>query len=165
MNLIVAVDRNWAIGNKNSLLVSIPADHKFFRQETTGKVVVLGRKTLETFPQGLPLKNRTNIIMSANPEYQVKDALIVHSKEELLDELKKYKSEDIYIIGGESVYRMMLPYCDVAHVTRIDHAYEADAYFPNLDELEEWEITADSDEQTYFDLAYEFVKYERKKQV
>lgn len=165
MNLIVAVDRNWAIGNKNSLLVSIPADHKFFRQETTGKVVVLGRKTLETFPQGLPLKNRTNIIMSANPEYQVKDALIVHSKEELLEELKKYKSEDIYIIGGESVYRMMLPYCDVAHVTRIDHAYEADAYFPNLDELEEWEITADSDEQTYFDLAYEFVKYERKKQV
>lgn len=165
MNLIVAVDRNWAIGNKNSLLVSIPADHKFFRQETTGKVVVLGRKTLETFPQGLPLKNRTNIIMSTNPEYQVKDALIVHSKEELLEELKKYKSEDIYIIGGESVYRMMLPYCDVAHVTRIDQAYEADAYFPNLDELEEWKITADSDEQTYFDLAYEFVKYERKKQV
>lgn len=165
MNLIVAVDRNWAIGNKNSLLVSIPADHKFFRQETTGKVVVLGRKTLETFPQGLPLKNRTNIIMSTNPEYQVKDALIVHSKEELLCELKKYKSEDVYIIGGESVYRMMLPYCDVAHVTRIDHAYEADAFFPNLDKLEEWEITADSEEQTYFDLAYEFVKYERKKEV
>ena len=163
MNLIVAVDNNWAIGCKNSLLVSIPADHKFFRQETTGKVVVLGRKTLETFPQGLPLKNRTNIIMSTNSDYHVKDAIIVHSKEELLEELKNYKSEDVYIIGGESVYRLMLPYCDVAHVTKIDHEYEADAYFPNLDELEEWEITADSEEQTYFDLAYEFVKYERKK--
>lgn len=163
MNLIVAVDNNWAIGCKNSLLVSIPNDHKFFRQETTDKVVVLGRKTLETFPQGMPLKNRTNIILSANPDFAVKDAIVVHSKEELLEELKQYNTEDVYIIGGESVYRMMLPYCDVAHVTRIDHEYEADAFFPNLDEMNEWEITADSDEQTYFDIAYQFVKYERKK--
>jgi dihydrofolate reductase len=162
MNLIVAVDRNWAIGCKNSLLVSIPADHKMFRKETTGKVVVLGRKTLETFPQGLPLANRTNIILSTNPDYKVKDAVVVHSKEELLEELKQYKSEDVYIIGGESVYRMMLPYCNVAHVTKIDHTYEADAFFPNLDEETDWVVTAESEEQTYFDLAYEFVKYERK---
>ena len=144
MNLIVAVDENWAIGNKNELLISIPADHKFFRQETTGKVVVLGRKTLETFPQGLPLKNRTNIIMSTNKAYQVKDAVVVHDVEELLEELKKYDTEDVYIVGGESVYRQLLPYCDVAHVTKIDHAYAADAYFPNLDEMPEWQITADS---------------------
>ena len=144
MNLIVAVDENWAIGNKNELLVRIPADHKFFRQETTGKVVVLGRKTLETFPQGLPLKNRTNIIMSTNPSYQVKDAVVVHNVEELLKELKQYDTQDVYIVGGESIYRQMLPYCDVAHVTRIDHAYEADAFFPNLDECPECQITADS---------------------
>ena len=162
MNLIVAVDEKWGIGNKNELLVRIPADMKFFRQETTGKVVVLGRKTLETFPQGLPLKNRTNIILSSNPSYQVKDAIVVHSVEELLEELKKYDEEDIYIIGGESVYMQMLPYCKVAHVTKIDHAYEADAHFPNLDEDEAWEITADSDEQTYFDITYHFLKYERK---
>lgn len=162
MNLIVAVDNNWAIGSKGGLLVRIPNDHKMFRQETMGKVVVLGRKTLETFPQGLPLSGRTNIILSSNPNYRVKDAVIVHSKEELLEELQKYKEEEIYIIGGESVYRMMLPYCDVAHVTKIDHSYEADAYFPNLDQMEEWEITADSEEQTYFDIAYQFVKYERK---
>ena len=162
MNLIVAVDENWGIGNKNSLLVRIPNDHKFFRQETTGKVVVLGRKTLETFPQGLPLPNRTNIVMSTNPNYHVKDAIVVHSKEELLEKLKEYPSEEIYIIGGESVYRMMLPYCSVAHVTKIDHAYEADAHFPNLDEDTQWEVTADSEEQTYFDIAYHFVKYERK---
>ncbi len=163
MNIITAVDQNWAIGNKNDLLIRIPADHKFFREVTTGKVVVLGRKTIETFPLGQPLKNRTNIILSSNPDYQVKDALVVHSMEELQEELKKYPTEDIYIIGGESIYRQMLPYCDVAHITKIDHAYAADAYFPNLDEMEEWRITADSDEQTYFDITYEFVKYERDK--
>ncbi|MFG6338324.1 MAG: dihydrofolate reductase [Lachnospiraceae bacterium] len=162
MNAIVAVDNNWAIGCKNSLLVRIPADHKNFRQETTGKVVVLGRKTLETFPQGMPLQNRTNIILSTNPDYRVKDAVVVHSKEELDAELKKYPTEDVYIIGGESVYRMMLPACDVVHVTKIDHDYEADAYFPNLDNDDAWEITAESEEQTYFDLPYYFVKYERK---
>ncbi|MBR6627412.1 MAG: dihydrofolate reductase [Lachnospiraceae bacterium] len=163
MNLIVAVDSNWAIGNKNQLLISIPNDMKHFREETTGKVVVLGRKTLATFPQGLPLKNRTNIIMSKDKNFKVKDAVVVNSVEELLDELKSYPSEDVYIIGGESIYRQMLPYCDVAHVTKIDHAYEADTFFPNLDMDEDWEITADSDEQTYFDIPYQFVKYERKK--
>ena len=163
MNMIVAVDSNWAIGCKNSLLVRIPADHKNFRQKTTGKVVVLGRKTLETFPQGMPLANRTNIILSTNPDYKVKDAIVVHSQGELDEQLKKYDAEDIYVIGGESVYRMMLPQCDVVHVTKIDHAYEADTYFPNLDQDEEWEITAESEEQTYFDLPYCFVKYERKK--
>lgn len=161
MNLIAAVDENWAIGNRGDLLIRIPADHKNFRQETTGKVVVLGRKTLETFPQGLPLKNRTNIILSANPEYKVKDAIVVHSVEELLSELEKYDTQDVYIVGGESIYRQLLPYCDVAHITKIDHAYDADAYFPNLDEMPQWQITADSDEQTYFDITYHFLKYER----
>ncbi|MBR3806813.1 MAG: dihydrofolate reductase [Lachnospiraceae bacterium] len=163
MNCIVAVDENWAIGYKNELLVRIPADQKFFRQETTGKVVVLGRKTLETFPQQRPLPNRTNIIVSTKKDYQVKDAIVVHSIEELLEELKKYDTDDVYIIGGDSIYKQMLPYCDTAHVTKIDHAYAADTYFPNLDEMEEWEITADSDEQVYFDLTYHFLKYERKK--
>lgn len=161
MNLIVAVDENWAIGLKNKLLVRIPSDQKFFRQETTGKVVVLGRKTLETFPGGLPLKNRTNIILSTDRSYKVKDAVVVHSIPELLEELKQYDSKDVYIIGGESIYRQMLPYCDTAHVTKIYHSYEADTYFPNLDELPEWEITATSEEQTYFDLEFEFIKYER----
>lgn len=162
MNFIVAVDNHWAIGNKDKLLVSIPNDMKHFREETTGKVIVLGRKTLETFPQGLPLKNRINIVLSKNPKYSIKDAIVVHSIEELLDELKKYNDDDIYVVGGESVYRQMLPYCNVVHVTKIDHEYEADRYFPNLDKDDEWEITADSEEQTYFDIAYEFLKYERK---
>ena len=163
MNIIVTVDNNWAIGNKGGLLVRIPNDNKALRQETTGKVVVMGRKTLETFPQGKPLAGSTNIILSTNPFYQVKGANVVHDIEELLEELNKYNDDDIYIIGGESVYRMMLPYCDVVHVTKIDHNYEADAHFPNLDMLKEWEITAEGEEQTYFDIAYEFVKYERRR--
>ncbi len=162
MNLIVAVDENWAIGKGGELLVRIPADHKFFRQETTGKVVVLGRKTLDTFPQGLPLKNRTNIILSASAGYRVKDGTVVHSLEELFRELEQYDTEDVYVTGGESVYRQLLPYCNVAHVTKIDHAYEADAYFPNLDAMPEWRITAQSEEQTYFDITYHFLKYEKE---
>ena len=141
MNLIAAVDRNWAIGKNNELLVRIPMDQKFFRETTTGKVVVMGRKTLESFPNGLPLKNRTNIVLTHNPNYAVKDAIIVHSLDELHEELKKYNSEDIYVIGGEKIY----------------------AHFPNLDEKPEWVVTADSEEQTYFDLEFYFYKYERRK--
>ena len=163
MNLIAAVDQNWAIGNKNQLLVKIPADQKFFRETTTGKVVVMGRKTLESFPNGLPLKNRTNIVLTRDKNYDVKDAIVLHSLEELREELKKYPSEDIYVIGGETIYRQLLDECDVAHITKIEFAYDADAYFPNLDELPEWKITADSEEQTYFDLEYYFYKYEKVK--
>ena len=162
MKIIVAADKNWGIGKDNKLLVSIPADMKMFRQETTGKVCVMGRKNLESFPGGLPLKNRTNIVLTHNQNYKVKDAIIVHSIEELLEELKKYNSEDVYVIGGESIYRQLLPYCTKAYVTKIDHAYDADTYFPDLDADPEWEMTKISDEQTYFDLEYVFAIYERR---
>ena len=162
MNLIVNVDSNWAIGYRGKLLVSIPEDMKFFRSETTGKVVVLGRKTLDTFPGGQPLKNRTNIILTRNPNYQVKGAIICHSVEEVLEELKKYNSEDVYIIGGDSIYKEFLPYCDVAHVTRTDHVYDADAWFPNLEEAPAWVLTGESEEKTYFDLEFRFCRYERR---
>ena len=162
MNLILSADNNWAIGKDNKLLVRIPDDMKFFRETTTGKVVVMGRKTLESFPNGLPLKNRINIVLTKNLSYQVKDAIVVHSKEELDQELKKYNSDDIYVIGGGSVYEMLLKECDIAHVTKINYTYEADTFFPNLDEDPDWEIVADSEEQTYFDLEYYFLKYQRK---
>lgn len=160
MDLIVAVDNNWAIGNKGELLVSIPEDMKFFRQTTMGSVVVLGRKTLAGFPNGLPLKGRDNIILSTNPNYTVKDATVVNSKEELLEELKKYKDRQIFVIGGGAIYDMLLPYCKYAHVTKINYSYQADTYFPNLDELDNWSIVGESDENTYFDLEYFFYKYE-----
>ncbi len=162
MNLIACVDENWAIGLKNKLLVSIPADMKFFRETTTGKIVVMGRRTLESFPNGKPLSDRTNIVLSRDPDYAVKGAVIVHDLDELHEELAKYPSEDIYVIGGESVYRLLLDECDTAHITKVNYCFDADAYFPNLDELPEWHITADSDEQTYFNLEYYFYRYEKK---
>lgn len=162
MKAILHADKNWGIGKSNGLMFSIPADMKFFRETTTGKVVVMGRKTLESFPNGLPLKNRINIVLTKNLSYQVKDAIVVHSKEELDQELKKYNSDDIYVIGGGSVYEMLLKECDIAHVTKINYTYEADTFFPNLDEDPDWEIVADSEEQTYFDLEYYFLKYQRK---
>lgn len=162
MKCIVAVDSNWAIGYKNNLLVSIPADMRFFKNETTGKVVVMGKNTLESFPGGKPLANRTNIVVALEKDYKVPGATVVNSIEEALDAVKDYDTNDVYIIGGASIYKQFLQYCDIAHVTKIDYAYQADTYFPNLDEDDEWELVGDSEEQTYYDLEYRFLKYERK---
>ncbi len=162
MNIIVAVDKNWAIGYQNKLLNSIPEDMKFFRETTTGKVVVMGRKTLESFPNGRPLKNRTNVVITRQEDYEVPGAVVVHSVDEAMDYLKDFKSEDIYVIGGASIYEQMLPYCDVAHVTVMDYAYQADTWFPNLDEMDDFVVAADSEEKTYFDLEYCFKMYVRK---
>ena len=159
---IVAADKKWGIGVNGDLLTPLPEDMKFFREKTMGHVVVMGRKTLESFPNGLPLKNRVNIVLTANRSYKVKDAVIVHTKEELLEELKKYDSNELYVIGGGSIYEMLIPYCDTAYITKIDHAYAADTYFPNLDQMDDWEMTEVSEEQTCFDLEYVFAKYERK---
>ena len=161
MNLIVAVDRNWAIGKNNQLLVSIPDDMKFFRETTTGKVVVMGRKTLESFPNGKPLKNRINIVLTNNTSYKVDGAIVVHSKEELDAQLSKYNSDDIFVIGGESIYRLLLDDCNRAFVTYVDYAYDADTYFPNLDEKPEWKMTEESEEQTYYDIEFYFRTYEK----
>ena len=161
MKAIVAVDKNWAIGNKGQLLVSIPADHKMFRNETLGKVVIYGRKTLETFPMQKPLEGRENIILSANTSFAVKGALVVHSIEELFEKLRDYPTDDVYVIGGDSVYRQLVPFCDMIHVTKVDYEYEADAYFPNLDLDPDWVMTGESEEQTYFDIAYTFALYEK----
>ena len=100
--------------------------------------------------------------MTTDQDYDGRGAIVVHSEEELFEELKKYADEDIFIIGGESIYRMMLPYCDTAYVTRLDYAYDADTYFPDLDALEGWEIVKESEEQTYFDLEYVFLKYQKR---
>ena len=161
MNIIAAVDANWAIGYKNELLVKIPNDQKWFQKITTGKVVVMGRKTMETFPNGMPLKNRTNIVLTGDRALRVKDAELVYGIKELLEKLKQYNTEDVYVIGGESVYEELLPYCDTAYITKIDYTYQADRYFPNLDNDADWHIESESEEQTYFDLEYYFVKYVR----
>lgn len=161
MKAILSADRNWGIGYQNKLLVSIPSDMRFFREMTEGKVIVMGRKTLESFPNGLPLKKRINVVLTHDRSYQVKDAVIVHDKDELMEELKKYQ-EDIFVVGGGSVYELLLPYCDTAYVTRIDMEYQADTFFPDLDQDPEWELTEESDEQTCFDIEFTFTVYRRK---
>ena len=162
MKAIVAVDNNWAIGFENDLLVRIPSDQKRFRTITTGHVVVLGRKTLDGFPNGLPLKNRTNIILSKNPNFKVKDAIVVDGIDSLKEVLKDYDDDDIFVIGGASVYKMLIDYCDEAFVTKLDYEYQADAYFPNLDELPGWEMVEESEEQTYFSLEFYYRTYKNK---
>ena len=162
MKAIVAVDNNWAIGNKGQLLVSIPADQKNFRKLTIGKTIVYGRKTLETFPQQVVLPGRDNIILSTKKDYTVKNALVVHSKEELLSSVSDLDTNDVFIIGGSSVYKEFLDVCDEAIVTFIDKEYQADSYFPNLDEDPEWELVDESDEQVYFDITYTYRTYKRK---
>ena len=163
MQLIAAVDSNWAIGNKNQLLVQIPLDQKMFRQETFGKVVVMGRKTFESLPGQVALDGRTNIVLTKNPQYKARGAIVVHSLEELDKELQNFDTNQVYVIGGAMVYEELLERCTVAHITKIDYCYQADAYLTNLDESPDWQCTAESDEQTYFDLEYYFYRYERVK--
>ena len=162
MKLIAAVDKNWAIGYKDKLLVSIPTDQKNFRNETMGHTVVLGRKTLSGFPGGLPLKGRRNIILSTREDFTARDADIVHNESELFELLKSMDSDEIYIIGGASVYKMLEPYCDEAIITKIDYAYQADAYFPDLDKKENWHIIDVSEEQTCFSIEYTYVRYKNE---
>lgn len=166
MQLIAVVDRNWAIGKKGQQLVTIPADQQMFRQETKGKVVVMGRKTLQALPGERPLDSRINLVLTRDAGFQVKGADVCHSMDEAMAKLEEYREKngmqdsDIYIIGGGTIYEQFLPYCDTAHITYIDYAYEADTYMVNL-EKEGWVLTETGDEQTYFDLCYEFRKYER----
>ena len=137
MKAIVAVDKNWGIGKKNDLLFSLPADMKYFREKTSGKVVVMGSNTLKSFPNGKPLKNRTNIVLFPGGE-QRDDCIIVQSLDELKLELKKYDPDDIFIIGGAMFYKTMLPYCSEVLVTKVDADGGAEVFYENLDKMENW---------------------------
>ena len=159
MKAIVAVDLNWGIGYKGNLLQRIPEDMKFFKQMTIGKVVVMGRETFESLPGKEPLKDRTNIVLSKNKKFTNENLVLCCSLEELTQELRKYNSDDVFVIGGESVYSQLLPYCTEAYVTKINKSYIADKYFCNLDEEQNWEMMSMSDLRTYNDIQYKFTKY------
>ena len=147
MIAIATVDKNWAIGNKGDLLVSLPEDQKgVFRVYTAGNTVVFGRKTLLTFKEQKLLPKRINIILSRNPEFKKEGAIILHSTEELDQYQKDHPDEKIFVIGGAEMYKTLLPICDEAIITKINNEYEADAYFPNLDEADDWELTRVEDE-------------------
>lgn len=162
MNLIVNVTKNWGIGYKNRLLVSISQDLRRFRGLTEGKTVILGRKTLETFPGGLPLKNRNNIILSSNPDFRVEGARVVHNRGELKQALKDVPADDIWVIGGASIYEELLPYCCRACVTMTDTELPADRFFPNLDKHPEWVLESESPVMTEKNLSFRYLDYLNK---
>ena len=159
MKAIVAVDLNWGIGRKGNLLQRIPEDMKFFKQMTLGKVVVMGRETFESLPGKEPLKNRTNIVLSKNQKFTNENLTICRSLDELTQELKKYNFDDVFVIGGESVYTQLLPYCTEAYVTKVNKSHIADKYFCNLDEEQGWEAVSIGDLQIYKDIQFKFTKY------
>ena len=144
MKTIVAVDNKWGIGKKNDLLFSIPEDMAFFRKTTMGKVCCMGYNTLLSFPGSKPLKNRTNIVL-APTDVQRDDCTVVHSLEELFAELKKYDSNEIYVIGGAMFYKTMLPYCDEYLITKVEADGGAEVFYENLDKMENMECIYVSD--------------------
>lgn len=162
MKAIAAVDRNWAIGRDGNLLTHLPGDLKFFKEMTLGEIVVMGRATFESLPGRKPLSDRVNIVLSGNPDFEP-DCIVCRSVGMLFEELDKYDSDDIYIIGGEKVYRELLPYCDTVYITKIDAAFPADKYFVNLDECRYWEMVYESEFKEENGLRYQFTEYKRKK--
>ena len=158
MNMIVAVDQNWAIGNGGDQLVYIPADLKRFQSLTRGHTVILGRKTLATFPGGRPLKNRTNLILSRNPDFAPEGAQVFPDLDSLLAAVT---DPDTFVIGGASVYEALLDRCDTVYVTKIHKSYPADRCFPNLDQDPAWQPVETGEPQTDADVEFHYVTYKR----
>lgn len=142
MKAIFHADKNWGIGKGNDLMFSLPKDMKFFRETTKGKTVVMGLNTLRSFPNGKPLKNRVNIVLS--PEDVDGDVVTVHNLRELFEQIKKYPADDVFVIGGASVYRALIPYCTEVLVTKVDADGGAEVFAPNLDEDENFTLAYQS---------------------
>jgi dihydrofolate reductase len=155
MNFIVAVDNNYAIGKNNDLLYSLKQDMKYFRETTLNKVVVMGDKTLLSFPNSAPLKNRTNIVVSIDPNFTVDGAIVVHSFKELFEELKKYDTNDIFVIGGASIYNQLMDYCEFGYITKIDAEKPYDKAINNVEKMG-WELVSKSETLTENDLNFAF---------
>ncbi|MCQ2551313.1 MAG: dihydrofolate reductase [Clostridia bacterium] len=162
MKMIVAVDENWAIGNGNQLLCHIPEDLKYFKKKTTGKVVIMGRKTLESLPGGKPLPNRTNVIVTKDENFEKDGCIVVHSLEEVLALKERFNDDDLMVTGGASIYTQLLPYCDTCYVTKIHHRFDADTFIPNLDKDESLIIRMHTGMKEDNGYKFQFLEYRRK---
>lgn len=162
MKAIVAVDKKWGIGKRNGLLFELPADMKFFRETTSGKVVVMGSNTLKSFPGGKPLKNRINVVLYPEGEKR-DDCIVVGSMDELKSELKKYEKDDVFVIGGAMFYKTMLPYCSEVLVTKVDADGEAEVFYENLDKKPEWKCVYESEETETNGYKIKFTTYKNTK--
>ena len=160
MNIIVAADDKWGIGGNGKLLWNLPEDLRFFREKTMGNVVIMGRKTFDTLPNGQGLDGRINIVLSRSIE-TLPGAYVSKSIPQTLKMVQKIETEKIFIIGGGRIYEDFLPYCDTAYVTRVDGDFGADTWFPDLDSCDRWELKEESPRREYNGVAYRFTTYER----
>lgn len=160
MEIIVAVDENYGIGKDNNLLARISPDLKRLRNFTVGNIIVMGSKTYMSFPKR-PLPDRENIVITKSPENypEVKCFTSVES----FTEYAKTAGKPIFVLGGGTIYKQLLPLCDKAHITKILHSFEADTYFPNLDNDSDWEITDEGEVITTEQYPFKYVEYSRKK--
>ena len=160
MIAIVAVDKNWGIGKDGEQIVYIPGDLKRFKDFTTGNAIILGRKTMYTFPGSKPLKNRRNMILSRNPDFKTEGGEVYPDLDSLMANVTD--PDNTYVVGGAMVYNTMIGQCDKAYVTKIDGEYPADCWFPNLDEDPAWEIEWEGEWQEAEGVRYRYVNYKRK---
>lgn len=159
MQAIVAVDLNYAIGNKGQMLYHLPDDLKHFARITRGKTLVMGRATLESLPGGKPLKDRVNIVLTRNRDYQAEGAVVLHSTQELAEYIADIPQDDVMLIGGDSLYHELIDCCDKAYVTKIDAVAQADSFFPNLDDKANWELVSCSPTQEQNGLHFSYCEY------
>ncbi len=159
MKLIVAVARNWAIGNNGGLLFDLPDDMAFFKNTTLNKVVVMGKNTLLSFPGGKPLKNRTNLVLTTNNDFLEEGCIICHSYDELFEELKNYNSEDVFLVGGGKIYNELYEYCSEAYITKVDAIAEADTFLHNFDGDSNWYLSYASEVHENNGLKFTFNTY------
>ena len=162
MKTIVNVDKNWGIGIGSELLNPISADLKFFKQKTTGNIVVMGKATFLSFPGKKALPNRVNIVLTTDKSWSAPDVIVCHSLGELFEQLERYDTNTVYVIGGTSVYEQLLPYCDTAYVTKVETAKPADKFFPNLDSDDAWECVFEDEEMEEKGTFFKFTTYVKK---
>ncbi len=163
MNCIAVIAKNRGIGRGNQLLFRLPGDMKYFKEHTTGKTVIMGRKTLESFPGGKALPNRRNIVLTMKDDYQKDDVTVCHSREEALELVKDIPTDDVWIIGGSQIYYLFLNDCDKAYITEVNDSGErADQFFPELRMSDGWLLTSRSEEQRDGNTTYRFCVYEKE---
>ena len=162
MKAILHADKEWGIGKSNGLMFKIPADMKFFRETTTGNVVVMGSNTLKSFPGGNPLKNRMNIVLYPDGEKR-EDCTIVNSLDKLFSEIKKYDTDRVFVIGGAMMYKTLLPYCSEALVTKVDAVGGADTFFENLDDNPNFTLVYESEPVETNGYKIKFTTYKNEK--
>lgn len=161
MRAIFHADKDWGIGKSNDLMFSLPKDMKFFRETTKGKVVVMGLNTLKSFPNGKPLKNRVNIVLC--PDDVDEDVITVHNLAELFEEIKKYPKDDVFVVGGASVYRALIPHCTEVLVTKVNVSGGADVFVPDLDKDENFTLAYESEAEEDNGYEIKFCTYRNKK--